>query len=352
MGNYLEYDFRRRLSASCDEAVHRWPRRNVVVSALTLLVGGLLISNATVPAFASVVSQSALLSTVPEHVVNVSKLRVAKTPSKHTIVSPQPDVAIVATVFANTVPSANVSPSPNFLVAGASSFVNGIWTNTNPCVVGSATGINWPAFTDDPACNEYVLAAINNARAIEGVKAMVLPSNWYQLTLVEQLFVVADLERVDRGLPPYLGINSTLSANAIHAAQTTSDPTTAAGFAVATDAQGDPAMGGAWSGGYSVLAADYFWMYADGWAGSAAATANVACTSAHAPGCWAHRLELLGSDPGFNPGVGLDATNAQMGVGFAMVQGAASYVDLIEVPEGPAPAMSFTWAADVRPFLG
>ncbi|HEY5093245.1 MAG TPA: hypothetical protein VII60_08260 [Acidimicrobiales bacterium] len=180
---------------------------------------------------------------------------------------------------------------------------------------------------------------------------MVLPNNWYSLTTAQQLFVVADLERTARGLPAYVGINSALTANAQHAAATNNDPSVAAGFPMGNDAQGSAGFGGAWSGGFTVLAADYVWMYDDAWAGSIAATSNVACTSAHAAGCWAHRDELLGSDPGFNPGVGLGCTTCEMGTGFAMVNGHASYVDLIELPKGALPPMTFTWANNVLPNL-
>ena len=38
-----------------------------------------------------------------------------------------------------------------------------------------------------------------------------------------------------------------------------------------------------------------------------------------------------------------------MGTGFAMVNGHASYVDLIEIPKGSLPPMSFTWANNVLP---
>jgi hypothetical protein len=292
-------------------------------------------------------------TTVPTTVntAPVSKVTTATTATTVPTTVKAAPVAKVST-FSNAVPSRNITPSPNFLVAGTSTtFVNGIWTNNNPCVVGSATAIAWPAFTTDPGCTDFILAAINNARAQEGVKAMVLPSNWYNITTAQQLFVLADLERVDRGLPAYVGINAALSANAQHAALTNSDPTVAAGFPVADNAQGYPAMGGSWSGGFSPLAADYIWMYDDGWGGSAAQTSNIVCTSARAPGCWAHRLELLGSDPGYNPGVGLQTTNCEMGVGFAMVRGQASYVDLIEVPKGALPPMTFTWANDVVPYL-
>lgn len=226
--------------------------------------------------------------------------------------------------------------------------VNGVAVYQNPCITPAAS---WPVFTNDLGCTNYVLDAINNARSIEGIAAMALPSNWYSLSTPQQLFVVANLERTARGLPPYVGLNAALSAEAQHGAATNADPAIAPGFAIANDASGYPAMGGAWSGGFDVLAADYIWMYDDGWGGSTSKTSNVACTSAGAAGCWAHREELLGSDPGYNPGVGLTTTNCEMGTGFAVVNGAASYVDLIEVPKGAAPAMTFTWATNVVPYL-
>jgi hypothetical protein len=207
--------------------------------------------------------------------------------------------------------------------------------------------MTWPTYTNGVACTNYVLGAINVGRSDEGLAPMVLPTNWYSLSVARQLFVAANLERTARGLPAYLGLNAALSANAEHAAVTNSDPSVAAGFDIGTDAQGSPGMGGAWSAGFSVLAADYIWMYDDGWGGSAAATSNVVCTSARAAGCWAHRDELLGSDPGFNPGVGLNCTNCEMGTGFAVVGGSGSFVDLVELPKGTPPAMTFTWAQEL-----
>jgi hypothetical protein len=201
------------------------------------------------------------------------------------------------------------------------------------------------------ACTNYILAAINHARAVEGLRAMVLPTNWFSLSVPQQLFVIVDLERTARGLPPYLGINAALSADAQHAAATNSDPSIAVGFPIANDAQGSPGFGGAWSGGYNPLTADYIWMYDDAWGGTAAKTSNIACTRAGAAGCWAHRDELLGSDPGYNQGVGLGCTTCEVGTGFAMVNGGASYVDVIEIPKGTRPAMSFTWANNVLPNL-
>ncbi len=245
-------------------------------------------------------------------------------------------------------PSGNIAPSPNFLQAGPCTQNGSTWSCSNPCLTSSMT---WPTFTNNPGCTNFILQAIDNARAIEQLGPMTLPSNWYSLTTAQQLFVVADLERTARGLPPYLGINAVLSAEAQRAAVANQDPVVAAGFAVSNDEQGYPAMGGAWSGGFSVLAADYIWMYDDGWGGSVAATSNVVCTSSHAAGCWAHRDELIGWDPGFNPGVGLTTATCEVGVGFAVVNGSGSFVDLIEKPSSTPPAMSFTWATNVVPYL-
>ena len=253
----------------------------------------------------------------------------------------------VAAVTQHLNPTSNVKPNPNFLQSGPCTKPGAAWICTNPCVT---SGLKWPTLGSGPACTNYILLAINTARRSEGLGPMVLPTNWFSLTARQQLFVVADLERISRGLHPYLGINNALAANAQRAAQINSDPGVAKGFAVAKDAQGYLGMGGAWSGGFSVLAADYAWMYNDGWGGSAALTSNVVCTSAQAAGCWAHRDQLLGYDPRFNPGVGLGCANCEMGTGFAVVRGSGSFVDLVEIPKGVTPPMSFTWAHNVAPF--
>jgi len=385
----------------------RGPRRSVLVGSVGSLVLGIVLSTTALPAMANVIQGSThfgpgtttivarttptvatTTTTIPRRVKHVAKSvasrhsHVVSSNATHkprssstgsnspTTTTPPPTTVVTPTTVAPTTtttiksppvpkspalsitnPSANIAPSPNFLAAGTCTFVNGVWTCANPCVVGTATALSWPGYTNGVACTDYILQAINNARAVEGVRPMVLPSNWFSLSVPQQLFVIMDLERTARGLPPYVGINAALSAEAQHAAASNSDPGVAAGFAMANDAQGSPGFGGAWSGGYAVLAADYIWMYDDAWGGSAAKTSNIACTSPNAAGCWAHRDELLGSDPGYNPGVGLACTNCEVGTGFAMVNGKASYVDLIEIPKGSLPPMSFTWANNVLPNL-
>src|SRR5580692_8393602 len=402
-GQNLSGDPKGRSSTS-----RRGPRRSVLVGSIGSLVLGVILSTTALPAMADVISPSttfgvgtttttgATTTTVaPTTTTTLKKVRraahvtsttlarhsrvVASSTTNHsrsnsngstspTTTTPPPTTVVTPTTVAPTPtttikpvtkapalsisnPSANIAPSPNFLAPGACSFASGVWSCANPCVVGTASALSWPGYTNGVACTNYILAAINNARAIEGVHPMVLPSNWFSLSVPQQLFVLMDLERTARGLPAYLGINSALTTDAQHAAATNSDPSIAAGFAMANDAQGSAGFGGAWSGGFNPLAADYIWMYDDTWGGSAAKTSNIACTSAGAAGCWAHRDELLGSDPGYNQGVGLGCTNCEMGTGFAMVNGHASYVDLIEIPKGSLPPMSFTWANNVLPDL-
>ena len=249
-------------------------------------------------------------------------------------------------------PVGNILSNPNLFSSGTCSLIGTLLSNCqNPCADGATSGGLWPILMETLGCTNYSLEAVNNAAAREGVSPMTLPSNFDSLSVPEQLFVVADLERVDRGLPPYLGLVPALSDAAQQAAVSLADPQAPAGFPVATDSGGYLMMGGTWAGGYqSVLGVDYAWMYDDGWGGSPATTSHIACTSATDPGCWGHRDELLGSDPGFNPGVGLACTNCVMGAGYASSQTnppaagglSSSYTDLVVAPTVPV-AMTYTW---------
>jgi hypothetical protein len=245
-------------------------------------------------------------------------------------------------------PARNIAPVPNFESSGSCTQGAKGWSCTNPCVTHAHA---YPSYTHSPVCTTFVLRAINRARKLEGVAPMVLPTNYQRLSVPEQLFVLADLERTARGLPPYLGLNPALTREAQRSAERKGDPSLAPGFAVGVDRQGYDGMGGAWSSGFSALVVDYFWMYDDGWAGSATDTFNSACTSAGASACWAHRDELLGYDPRFNPGVGLRCRTCEMGTGFTLAGPASSFVDLIELPAGRAPTTTFSWAHNVAPYL-
>lgn len=244
-------------------------------------------------------------------------------------------------------PVANIAPSPDFDASGACTSIGSDVRCSNPCV--SETTGGFPAFDEGQSCTRYVLRAINAARATEHVRAMVLPTNWRELTVPEQLFVLADSERTARGLPPYLGLNQTLSSTAQRAATLQQDPQAAVGFPAATDADGALAADGTLALSETDLEADYVWMYDDGWGDSSSRTFNIDCVSASAPGCWGHRDAILGSYD--HQGVGLHCRTCEMGAGFAIVRGKASFTDLLERPSAAAPPMFFTWVHDVVPFL-
>ena len=209
----------------------------------------------------------------------------------------------------------------------------------------------FPVFSNTPSCTTFVLRSLDNARAAEGLPPFSMPTNWYRLTPQEQLFVIVDLERTARGLPPYLGLNRALYGEAQSSAIREVDPSMAPRFRVGRARRNVSGMGATLALGYTALEADFVWMYEDGWGGGASSTPNDACTSPQALGCWGHRDQILGSDNSYNSGVGMHCTTCEMGTGFAMKHGYSSFTTLIELPFGRPPRMYFTWAKNVVPFL-
>jgi hypothetical protein len=134
------------------------------------------------------------------------------------------------------------------------------------------------------------LQSIDDARSQEGVGSMdVSESAFGVLPFDQQVLTVVNDERVDRGEPPIDYVTSQLDAYAQSGANAGSDPnfpSTLTGGAPIT-------FGGSiWAGGLSsVLEADYYWMYDDGYAGSA--TSNSACSLSDPSGCWGHRDIIL-----------------------------------------------------------
>ena len=58
---------------------------------------------------------------------------------------------------------------------------------------------------------------------------MSLPSNWASLTVEEQIFVIVDLERVARGLQPFLGMSLIWGMDAQIGVADNADPPAPAG---------------------------------------------------------------------------------------------------------------------------
>ncbi len=190
------------------------------------------------------------------------------------------------------------------------------------------------------ACAQAFLHYTNLALATEGAHPVALPSNWAHLTVAEQLFVTADLERVARGLPPYVGLSTSLDALAQAGAAANNDPN--------PPQSGYLGASSNWAGG-SIAAtdADYEWVYLDGWGGSKANTNNLDCTSPRASGCWGHRNDLLGQY------TGVECTDCVMGAGATFTGNEApSLTELFIEPQhaGEYP-LYFTWVKNVLPYL-
>ena len=177
-------------------------------------------------------------------------------------------------------------------------------------------------------CQAQELQATDNARFMEGVGPMVLPSNYDSLTSAEQVFVVINLERIGRGLAPIPGTTADFNSAAYAGAAANTDPmpTNADGFT------SNFAGGGAF---LNALFASYMWMYTDGPGGN-----NLDCTPGYTSGCWGHREdELTSAFSGYAPpagyvlamGTAYDPTNN----GITMVIGFA-----------PSQQYVFTWAAE------
>ena len=205
-------------------------------------------------------------------------------------------------------PSANIVAYPNYGdCTGA-----GVCTEGPPCYTSALVA----AFTS-AACEQEELAAIDNARAKEGVGPMYLPSDYNSLTGEAQLLVVIDLERVGRGLPPFAGTVASLDTVAQGGAHEPGQPAGAFGdpafparFTVGpgsvlayachpTRAQhvscagsGNPGDSISAGSNISALDADYSWMYDDGYGGP-----NFDCKTPKTAGCWGHRTNILGRYP-------------------------------------------------------
>ena len=132
------------------------------------------------------------------------------------------------------------------------------------------------------ACDTAALVDFDAARAAEGLGPMTLPTGFDSMSAAEQLFVLADIERVDRGLVPVEGLSAPINALAQTGAATDSDP------AFPTPFPGDEG-GSNWAGaGSSTLLPEFLWVYDDG-----VGSGNEDCTSAGDPGCWGHRMNIL-----------------------------------------------------------
>jgi hypothetical protein len=175
------------------------------------------------------------------------------------------------------------SPAPGRGRGGTrrASIVRTLWDPSLNRRLSEATLITCHSAPAGGACSSSVLAAIDAARAGEGVRPMTLPADFGSLSAAQQLLVAANLERVDRGLVPALGLSGSLDQRALTGARNDADPDLEPLY-------GNWA-GSNWAGGYgSALEADFAWMYDDG-----PGSPNIDCAAAGQPGCWGHRHNII-----------------------------------------------------------
>ncbi|MGO8876634.1 MAG: IPT/TIG domain-containing protein [Acidimicrobiales bacterium] len=172
------------------------------------------------------------------------------------------------------------------------------------------------------------VADIDQCRALEGVGPLVLPSNYAKLTGPEQMLVVFNIERVNRGLEPIAGLNASLDADALTGAENGTDPLGPDGFG----------WGSIWAGGYgSIEYSDWAWLYDDGYPGP-----NGDCTSVGESGCWGHRDITLSASSGSIVGGGGVVTGSHAAYGYS-----AAFLFVFGYPTRH---LVFSWAGELKYF--
>lgn len=214
-------------------------------------------------------------------------------------------------------PSRSLAPSPDFMGPGS-------------CASKS----------NGRACNREVLKAIAHARKVlEKIGGMSFSLTAYlKLTPAEQLFVTADLERTERGLPPATVLSRSLDKVAQLGARRGEDPPLGRVPARLPGGGQVVGLGGNWAGGLrNALGADYGWMYDDG-----LNSPNEDCTKQDRSGCWGHRDNILGTFSS-KAACGGGASALAMGAGYAA--SINSRTELFAGVCGPAPTdVVLTWA--------
>ena len=196
------------------------------------------------------------------------------------------------------------------------------------------------ALDDTVACNSKALQAVNRARASERIGSLRFNlAKFLKLSVADQLFVIADLERVSRGEPPMTALTIGLDKVAQAGASAGTDPISSArklpGGAEVR------AWGSNWAGGSeNALGSDDGWMYDDGFGSD-----NGACPYRSAEGCWGHRdnvLRLWTSDL-----AGCPTASSQLVMGAAYAKSskwATSFAEIFLAACGPEPTGEvYTW---------
>ncbi len=173
------------------------------------------------------------------------------------------------------------SSQPGTFQGAAAATATEVAANPSSNLPDSFAGTCFSQGYSSSACLSSELAAIASGQVDEGVHALGLPANFTSLSQPVQEFVLADAERVSRGLPAIPGLTSSADSNAQRAAESSSDPN---GLGVS----GAVAFASVWAEDYGSSGAIFDWMYNDGLNSD-----NEDCTTQNSTGCWEHRDNIL-----------------------------------------------------------
>lgn len=192
----------------------------------------------------------------------------------------------------------------------------------------------WDPPTGDPtgpACIDWSVSVLDQARASMGLPAYPLPTDFDSLSPPQQLLVLTDADRAAYGLAPIPGLTDQLDQDANGGVQANADPWPSSGSWMAYTSN--------WAGGYVNVVLAYFgWMYDDG-----PGSGNQDCTTADPSGCWGHRHDVLWQ---FDPSGGPTAMGAAAG---SYAAGTPSYAMLLVQGSSSSynPTYTYTWAQAV-----
>ena len=247
----------------------------------------------------------------------------------------------VATTQAPNVTTTHQNPPPPSSLLNPTTNIS-----ANPNYYSSCTNaVDGGQSANSVACEQSAVAAINTGRADQGLPAMSLPNNFYQLPAIDQLFVLVNEERVSRGLVPVYGLSNSLNALAAQGSSANTDPP----ISQSTFSTGPWALGlyANWAEDFSTAGSMYDWMYNDGWGGTGN-TSNLACTSPTSSGCWGHRANILVSNSsGYTPVMGAASINESSLGGWIGFESDATVLTEVANSELHSVSYSYTWSQAV-----
>lgn len=214
-------------------------------------------------------------------------------------------------------------------------------TNSNIAPIPNFMTVCSPGGFDESApCLSEIGAAFQHALATEnvpiGFDAQLLSTR----SPAEQLFIVANIDRIARRLPPFEDLLGPLDNVARRGVARGTDPTIAGSPNPVVAGQSVVGWGSNWGRGtYNALGTEYFWMYEDGANGY-----NLACRGSRLDGCQGHRANILATFQQSKSACANGKIALSMGSAFAMTNGTPSFGEIfVATCNPPTSGVVATW---------